>query len=337
MLGPMRGIAVRAAPVQLSYNAAITLFVLAMWAACAIALISVGVSPLRPFSYLANGLFYVATWFMVGVGPYLRQLYKVRPESPFAFTRTYLGDHTPALREALPLLGLLALFMPMFSAMKASIPLFTAYTWDGAFIAADRAIFGQDAWTFVQPVLGFPPVTSALSIAYHLWILLIYAGGVYFAIYQREVGKRYFVAYFPLWIVGGVVMATAFASVGPCFVGPLLGQGAFDAQMAYLNSANENYPVLVLRVQQILLDWHTSGDHGLGRGITAMPSMHVGLACLFWLAMRQVNKWAGRLFFAFYVVIFVGSVHLAYHYAVDGIVATALACVLWWASGKVTR
>ena len=66
-----------------------------------------------------------------------------------------------------------------------------------------------------------------------------------------------------------------------------------------------------------------------------MPSMHVGLAFLFWLAMRETP--ASKFFLGFYVVIFVGSVHLAYHYAVDGIVSTGLVALLWWASGRIVK
>jgi len=80
--------------------------------------------------------------------------------------------------------------------MKAAIPLFNEFGWDAVFIQADRVIFGTDAWKILQPVLGYPIVTSALSIAYHAWILLIYAGGIYFAVYQRQIGRRY-IAYHP--------------------------------------------------------------------------------------------------------------------------------------------
>jgi membrane-associated phospholipid phosphatase len=60
-----------------------------------------------------------------------------------------------------------------------------------------------------------------------------------------------------------------------------------------------------------------------------MPSMHVSIAFLFYLAMRHVSRAAKWLFFAFFVVILVGSVHLAYHYALDGIVSIAVTAVLW--------
>lgn len=333
----MRGLTSRAVSFRSSFDLAALAAVAAIIAVCAVALASVGVSPIRPTAYATNALLYATCWFGFELWPYAKAITAARPDSPLRFTSAYLRGRMPLLLRGLPLIAALIVFMPSFSAVKSSIPLFAPYAWDQTFIAADRAIFGQDAWRALQPALGFPIVTAALAVAYHCWILLIYAGGIYFAVYGRQEGRRYFAAFIALWTVGGMAMAIGFSSVGPCFAAPLLGIDTFDAQMAYLRAANESYPIMVLHVQDSLLAWHQSGQHGLGRGITAMPSMHVGLACLFWLAIRRVSKPAGRFFLAFYVLIFVGSVHLAYHYAVDGIVASLLAYALWWTSGKLTN
>lgn len=107
--------------------------------------------------------------------------------------------------------------------------------------------------------------------------------------------------------------------------------------MAYLREADAQFPVLVLDVQQTLLSWHNEGNFGLGRGITAMPSMHVALAFLFYLGMRHINKRASYFFGAFCVLIFIGSVHLGYHYAVDGYASIALTLIVWKLAGLVTK
>src|SRR5690606_7033194 len=119
-------------------------------------------------------------------------------------------------------------------------------------------------------------------ILYHLWILPIYAGGVWFCFFvdNRELRSRYLFAYFACWTLIGVVMATALASVGPCFLAPILGDTRFAEQMEYLRQADTHFPIMVLQVQDQLIAWHQSGNEGLGRGISAMPSMHVSLAFL---------------------------------------------------------
>src|SRR3546814_19180905 len=77
----------------------------------------------------------------------------------------------------IPMLVVCIVLLPFFSKMRAAIPLFNQYTWDDTFIAWDRAIFfGHDAWEVLQPVLGFPIVTAAVAVLYHLWLLLLYPG-----------------------------------------------------------------------------------------------------------------------------------------------------------------
>ena len=73
-------------------------------------------------------------------------------------------------------------------------------------------------------------------------------------------------------------------------------------------AANEQLPVMTRHVQELLLGWYREGEGGLGSGITAMPSMHVAMAFLFWLAVRMVWRPVGWFFLAFFVAIWLGSV-----------------------------
>lgn len=307
------------------------------WAALA----AVSVWPFRLESYVANLLVYLAAWFVMASAQTLAGLARYRPDRPLAWLLD--GPLGPDFRrrvwESWPILVVSILFMPGFSAMKSAIPLFQPYSWDQRFIDLDIAIHGQDPWRLLQPLLGYPIVTSAISIFYHLWVLLIYMGTIYFALFvdDRSLRIRYFAACFGLWAINGVALAILFASVGPCFVGPLLGNPHFAEQAAYLAQANQQWPVMVVEVQQQLIAWHQSGSHGLGRGITAMPSMHVALALLFFLAVRQVGRRLGLTFFAFFAIIVIGSVHLGYHYAVDAYVSIAVTAALWGLCGALVR
>ena len=66
-----------------------------------------------------------------------------------------------------------------------------------------------------------------------------------------------------------------------------------------------------------------------------MPSLHVATAFLFYLLTSQLNKWLG-LFFALYCfLIFLGSVHLAFHYAIDGYFSVILTWIYWKFSGVI--
>ena len=313
----------------------------AVWLALLVLLASKGVNGLRLDAYAANLLLNFVTLGVMAIFVFAGLLYRERPASPIGFSLALLtnGDWLANIARGLPMWIAVIVLMPAFSAMKSSIPLFNSYSWDPAWIAADRAIHGMDPWQLLQPVLGFPIVTSLLSVAYHAWLFLVYAGTVYFCFLakDRELRAQYFIGYFAIWTVVGAAMAVAFASVGPCFVAPLFGDHRFDEHMAYLRAANEQYPVFVLGVQEKLLAWHQSGNHGLGTGISAMPSMHVSMATLFALSISKVSRVAGIGAWLFMVTILIASVHLAYHYAVDGYVAIAATVAIWALAKPLAR
>lgn len=300
----------------------------------------IGGAAMSAAEYLPNLNFYLIAIavYICGVASYL--LIRFRPGEPTKFllvsdeaTRMWRG-----IAMGLPPIVAVALFMPSFSLVKASIPMIADYAWDGTFIELDRQIHGTDPWRILQPLLGNPLVTALLAKIYHMWFLLIYGGCLFFAflVEDRALRYRFFFSYFTMWTIGGMAMAAGFASVGPCFLDPVQGNPHFADQMRYLYAANEVFPVDVLEVQEGILTWYQTGATGLGSGISAMPSMHVALAFLFFLAIRKVSRFAGWFFGLFALTITVASVHLAYHYAVDGYVAILLVGGIWWIMGKIT-
>lgn len=90
-------------------------------------------------------------------------------------------------------------------------------------------------------------------------------------------------------------------------------------------------PLWFLKTQQMLWDGYTGKIAALG--ISAMPSMHNASAVLFALAFWPVSRTVGLLFAAYAVVILIGSVHLGWHYAVDGYAAVAITLAAWWIAG----
>ena len=313
----------------------------AVWVALVLALASKGIDGMLPQSYGSNLLLYLVTLSLLVALAGTRMLDRARPASPIRFL---MGVATSAefrrrLIRGIPMLAALIVFMPAFSAMKSSIPLFNSHNWDAAFIAADSAIHGRDAWRLLQPVLGYPIVTSALSGVYLAWFFVVYATSIYFCFMakQHELRAQFFITYFASWTVCGVILATAFQSVGPSFVGPLLGDHRFDEQMAYLRTSNEHFPVLILRAQDFLLAARLDSSNGLGAGISAMPSMHVAMATLMALTAARVSRAWAIAGYGFLAAIMIGSVHLAPHYAVDGYVSVAATVVLWKLAGRLAR
>ena len=288
-----------------------------------------------------NSRLYLMSFAVVAVIGAVRRLAVDKPLRPSShIVRSYFGDSSrfAALAGALPGLLVLCCFMPFFSALKSAIPLFNAYDWDRTFIDLERSLLlGHDAWQLLQPVLGHPLITSALSVFYHLWILLCYPGAVFMLLapIDNRLRRRFLLGFVLAWALIGGIMAILLASYGPCFVGPLAGMPDFDGQMAYLRAANEQYPVFTLEVQKLLAARFHEADNGLGSGISAMPSMHIAMCWLFYLAWREVNPRLGKAVLAFTVLIWIGSVHLAYHYALDGVVSVLAMTLIWNACGAL--
>ena len=132
----------------------------------------------------------------------------------------------------------------------------------------------------------------------------------------------------------GIVFATTFASVGPCFYQHFYHDPHFAPLMADLNEVHRDHMLFAVSSMQFLLDSY--GRDTFGAGIAAMPSLHVAVAAMCFLACYDYArsawlKWAAGLFA---LTIFVGSVHLGWHYVSDGIVGMALVTLVWWATGR---
>jgi hypothetical protein len=267
----------------------------------------------------------------------------VKPDRPIPALlkdmKQYLADKR-RLANGLPIVLTMMLCMYVFSNIKSSIPMFNPYSWDVYFANLDKTLhFGRQPWEWLQPLLGYPPITWLLNLNYNLWFLVTWIVWVYFAFLDKPsvTRTRFFLSFFALWIVVGSLLAVGFSSVGPCFYDRLgLSPDPFAGLMAYLRSANEVMPIWALPLQDEL--WQGYIDQSVViKGISAMPSMHNGSALLYVLAGYQVSRFAGRILALHMFLVFIGSIHLGWHYAVDSYLAWALTVVIWFAMAPVSR
>jgi len=98
--------------------------------------------------------------------------------------------------------------------------------------------------------------------------------------------------------------------------------------MSFLRQVNASYELTALRSQGILWQGYIGAGDIKFYGISAMPSMHVALPVLYMLAGFRENRWLGWAFLVYLIAILIGSVHLGWHYAIDGYVSILVVAVL---------
>ena len=286
-----------------------------------------------------NLLLFATCYMLIAVPRLLWLLARERPESPIRFLARLPGRWR--LKERLilaaPMLLGMAVFFPVFSSMKSAIPAMSNYELDPLFARMDVMIHGRHAWEVLQPVLGYPLISYLLNGVYHLWLPAFYmtVAAAAVLVEQPELRRRFFIAFILCWALLGNLAATLLASVGPCFYAFFYPGDPYAGLMSYLHQADTVFPLAALDVQATLIGWWREGTPGLGRGISAMPSVHVAIACLIMLlSWRMGRVWAaaGTIFL---VAIVLGSIHLAYHYAVDAYFSLVATPLIWWVAGRL--
>lgn len=296
------------------------------------------------------GLYKKVHWILIANFAFVFLLHRVvtrcwthRPEEPIRFViddlkTSYLAPER--LLNALPAFVLLPMAFSMVTSMKAMIPLIQPFAWDPAFAELDRLTHGGvDPWELLQPVLGHPLVTTALSHIYALpwFVSVLFIQFCYtFTLHRRR--DQFLLSYVLCWMLLGNVMAIAVSSAGPCYYGVFFeGPDPFAPQMSYLSGVAESYTLVSHLAQEFLLENYQEGLLKLGSGISAMPSMHISMAFLMVLGTWHIH-WGLRLVTVTYLILLqIGAVHLAWHYAIDGYVAIAGTWLIWWAVGRAFR
>lgn len=248
---------------------------------------------------------------------------------------------TPRLAAGGGLVLAVILMMGSFTAVKTMLSELTPYHWDSPFAALDAWLHGGvDPWRRLQPVFGHPLVTRILQINYTGgWMIAVCTIPAVMGASRRlaPLRHRFFLTYLFCWMALGNLAAGVFMSAGPVYYGQVTGDVLrFADQVRYL-SFSDGMIHSSYELQRTLWALHEQGRTELGTGISAFPSVHVAMATLFALTGWAINRWLGWAATAFLALILVGSVHLAWHYAVDGYASMIAVAAAWFAIGAWER
>ncbi len=237
--------------------------------------------------------------------------------------------------------GLVSFLMPFFLGFKRAIPQVQDFgPWDLRLTALERILhFGTEPWRILHPLLGTPAITVFLDDLYYIWFPFSVTGAAVLTwLLHREARVRFQLSFVCVWIVLGILVATAFASVGPVYFGRIVGEpDPYRELMAYLAGVNAEHPLRALEVQDRLWEAYIHGFTGLTSGIAALPSLHVAIPILYALALGTRYPRAAFVVWVYAGLIFLGSIHLGWHYAVDGYASLVLVLLVWKGAGRVSE
>jgi hypothetical protein len=243
---------------------------------------------------------------------------------------------------------LLPLYMSLFTSMKSIIPLVQPFYLDEFFMKADRFIhFGVEPWRITHRIFGTASLSVMLNFFYNLWFFIMF----YYVLWQCfnvQIGRgrmQFLFAFFLVWPLIGLFLAILMSSAGPVYYGDIVGDPSiFGPMMDALTTFDKQYEdsyfgIFALGTQDTLWAHYLKNVTSIGSGISAMPSMHVSVAALLYFSGREANKYFGYSMLVFLILIQIGSVHLGWHYAIDGYVSILLTWGIWkfsgWLAGRV--
>lgn len=265
----------------------------------------------------------------------------VRPKRPTAWfandLREILLDRDRMFTGAFAFLAM-CLFAGSFTVGKDLIPHINPFSWDPYFAWLDRTLHGgTDPWKLLFRLTGTPAITTAINAAYHLWLMLAYfmIFVACFNVSRHDKHRTYLVSDLLCWTIGGNILATLFASVGPVYYAAFGYGPDFTPLMDTLRGFNEISPVWALDVQEMLL--HGYMNDGPLKGISAMPSMHVASTVTMTIYAFTVSRVIGWMMVGFATLILMGSVQLGWHYAIDGYLSIALSLACWAIARRLVR
>jgi hypothetical protein len=304
----------------------------------AVALMATGQS--ASFAYLPYFLLWPFVFFLYFPFVYMligtfQVIHRFDDRRRLAFRMLFSPRRMGHLLGGLSLLTALMFFQGSFTSLKNALPAWHGgFPFDAYHANLDRLMyFGHDPWQLLYAFSENGIVRLLVEWNYdHGWFILCYAMLFWVAVAPEasRIRTRYILTYVAVWIVVGNVLAGLALSAGPAFYGQVTGDHArFAAQLAFLDGSG-GHDYSARSVQHYLWALYSTGQPGIGSGISAFPSVHVATVTLNALFIWEWRRRYGVAAFAYTAFIALSSVYLAWHYAIDSYVAIAVTVALFF-------
>lgn len=262
----------------------------------------------------------------------LRWLYR---DLRFIFTRQQLATSVLVLFLFCPV----ALYC---MELKSLIPFINPINFDELFSRMDHWLgFGhapQKYLTFlIHPGWRYKALSAFYGVAWFSVTTSLFAYTA-FAAAESYRKSRFLLAYSLCWMLLGSVMAITLNSGGPIFFIDYTGQGIYESFVDQLNhlSGDTSWTSYAI-AQKLGGDIANGAPAARGLGISAMPSMHVSTAFLVVLQAWSAGHFRRLMACLYCLLIYIGSIALGWHYAIDGIAAVIMTTAVWKLSGWLVR
>ncbi|MEZ8017247.1 phosphatase PAP2 family protein [Vibrio splendidus] len=233
-----------------------------------------------------------------------------------------------------------------YTFFKSLLPFLNPFILDINFYYVDKWLhFGVIPWEITHAVLPNAMSSLVINILYNLWFFINWGMLLYFILYRKNdlLRSQFLLTYLISWFLIGNVVATLLSSAGPAFFHHIEAQDLYLQLMQRLELQSSELtnigliPIWALSTQDMLWENHINIIGSVGSGISAMPSLHVVIAVLTAMTLFKLNRTLGYIAWVYAFFIQVGSVHLAWHYAIDGYVGALLVITLWHLIGYLLR
>ena len=224
-----------------------------------------------------------------------------------------------------------SLFFGAFTSIKTLLPtLKHGFLYDRQLADLDRWLHGGvDPWSLLWSIPHAHQILPIVQFNYGIVWYAVCFGALFFVATSPKadaIRTRYFASYFFTWIFLGNIVAGIWISAGPAFYGFVTSNHVrFEALLAAL--ATDTSPISARLFQKYLWSLYESGLAGSGSGISAFPSVHVGLIVMNALYVWDYSRRLGAIAFSYCALILASSVFLGWHYALDGYVSALVVIV----------